>query len=71
MGYFEISRLGDHGLLAAMGLAKGDAFMAVDGRPLNDFDAVMQVASKLTDTASITVTINRGGGRFEMRVIVR
>lgn len=70
-GYFEISKLGEHGLLAAMGLAQGDTIRAMNGKPLNTFDAVMQAAGSLTDGASFTATIDRGDVRFDMRVSVR
>lgn len=70
-GYFEISRMADDGLLAAMGLEIGDVIMALDGQPLNGFDATIQALDKLASEASFTVTIDRGDGRFGMRVIVR
>jgi hypothetical protein len=70
-GYFEISKLGSHGLLVAMGLARGDALLAVSGNPMNNFDAVMEAARMFAVDTSFTVTIGRGDERFDMDVSVR
>jgi hypothetical protein len=70
-GDFEVSKLASHGLLAAMGLSRGDVFVAIDGEPLNNLDAVMQAAGRLTSAASFTVTVDRGGKRFDLNVYVR
>jgi hypothetical protein len=70
-GYFEISNLGRHGLLGAMGLAQGDVLLSVNGQALHCFDAVMEAAGDVADASSFTATIGRGGERFDMEVSVR
>ena len=70
-GYFEISRMADDGLLAAMGLARGDVILAVNGAPLNDLDTVMQVVSRISAASSFTITISRSGARLVSHVVIR
>ena len=70
-GGFEISKLAPHGLLAAMGFARGDVFIAIEGEPLNNLDAVLQAAGRLTSAANFTVTVDRAGEPLDLEVYVR
>lgn len=70
-GHFEISRLADHGLLAAMGLERGDVILAMDGAPMNDLDTLMVAASRISAASSLTITVSRAGEKLDLRVVVR
>jgi hypothetical protein len=59
------------GVLAALGLRPGDAVIAVDGRHLDTRDAISEVVDKLRDADVFAVTIERVGGRHELRYVVK
>jgi len=63
--------MADDGLLAAMGLARGDVILAVNGAPLNDLDTVMQVVSRISAASSFTITVSRSGARLVSHVVIR
>jgi hypothetical protein len=73
-GLLEVSRRADQGLLAQMGLVPGDVVLAIDGRSMNGYDAVMRTVDELLASGSrrtaFTLAIQRGNRRFVERVLV-
>lgn len=70
-GYFEISQVTEHGLLASIGLMGGDILSTVDDLAVNNLDAVMTLAGILSTPATHTVTVERNEVAFQLKVVIR
>jgi hypothetical protein len=74
-GYFEVSALAPRGLLARIGLARGDVIVAVDGESMRGAD---RIVSKAMDAfmgarpaSELTLVVLRGAATIDMLVRIR
>ena len=74
-GYFEISALASHGLLARIGLARGDVILAVDGEPMRGADRIVSKAMdafmSTRPASELTLVVLRGAATIDALVRIR
>lgn len=74
-GYYEVSAMAAGGLLARIGLERGDTILAVDGEPMHEADRIVAKAMDLFmgghPASVLTLVVRRGGQPIDKVVHIR